>query len=456
MKISSINFETWCENHSHDHDAKWCRELYPWELFERIDYDCAKIGLSQKIKVGDQNYIATIEKCYTAENERLNYIIHLLSKPISKTQQWKQRAWDELFHLVAAQSGHFITLFTEKKDPSKVLLKKFLNANFVSVESARNLPVSGLLFRSLISYAAYETYNDLERFRSFQILDTNISKTNNKIKPMSEGSYEPFLSKDRELWIMYSFTEEKAHCQALRLIGQAKSIIVVFCHPTFSRHHRCLEKNCKILSLSEFLQSLSHITCRQYLKQARFLMNHLRAESDDYLSDEKSLNSELLLSKLETQQDIMPIHTSEIREAKAGLGMIVNTAAEVVYVCACANLLNAAMNKNLNVYTGSLKLSKEVYSFKAIFGRVIEEIIINSTPEVNLYVEPKGPIYVKVYNLQFSFHALPRTKIVKVYAASKQNILQDWCGIRLQKIAPLVLKLARNIMISNNEFFIRH
>ena len=38
MRITNVNCDTWCKNHSSDHDAKWCRILYPWEVFSLIDY----------------------------------------------------------------------------------------------------------------------------------------------------------------------------------------------------------------------------------------------------------------------------------------------------------------------------------------------------------------------------------------------------------------------------------
>ena len=39
MKLNSLNFETWCKNHSSDHQAKWYRELYPFHIFQKIDFD---------------------------------------------------------------------------------------------------------------------------------------------------------------------------------------------------------------------------------------------------------------------------------------------------------------------------------------------------------------------------------------------------------------------------------
>ncbi len=445
MRIASIDFETWCKNHAQDHDAKWCRELYPWEVFQRIDYDRSTLNTQQTIVVANEANTATIEKWYVAENGRINYLIRLGSIPSSKRQQWNQRSWNDVFHLVVDPSGNFITLFTEKPDPSKVLLRKFLSSMLADIESVRSLPISSLLFRSIISYAAHDSYEGLERFKSFSVVPSFVEIENNQmIQPLRKDTYEPFLSKDRHLWILSSFTEEKAHRQALRVAGQAKRVIVVFCHPTFTRHHRCVDKSSIVVSLSEFLRMLSPAIHRRYIQQARLLINHLRQEPNE---SAQPANSDAIVDVIRTQKEPIPIHTSELREAKAGLGMIVTTTGDAAYVCACANLLNAALNPRLKTYDGSLKLAKEVYSFKAIFGRAIEDIIRRPPSDVRAYVERGGPAYLNIRGLQFSFHAIPRTPAISAYESSELNAPQAWSELKLQPLAPLVLKWARALLL---------
>ena len=189
---------------------------------------------------------------------------------------------------------------------------------------------------------------------------------------------------------------------------------------------------------------LSPIIHRRYIQQARFLINHLRQETSGH---GKSLTSDAILNLIKTQKKAMLIHTSELREAKAGLGMIVTTAGDAAYVCACANLLNAALNQHLKTYGGSLKLAKEVYSFKAILGRAIEDMVWKLPPSVRIYVEPDGLIYIAVCGLQFSFHAIPRTSGIRSYECSEQNAPQVWTELRLQPVAPLVLKWARALLL---------
>ena len=91
MAPHSINFETWLSNHPKDHDSKWCRELYPWEVFNRIKYDQASQGLQQHIVVAGYSYYATIIEQRIAENGRLNYLINLRTQSENKRNQWELR-----------------------------------------------------------------------------------------------------------------------------------------------------------------------------------------------------------------------------------------------------------------------------------------------------------------------------------------------------------------------------
>ncbi|OVE78711.1 hypothetical protein BVY01_04615 [bacterium I07] len=398
------------------------------------------IQVEQKIVVANSIYKVVIEKKYAGDNGNINYLLHLKSTPSTKIQRWSQRSWDDLFIFVAAPSGYFITLYTKKDDPSKVLLKKFLKSRLSEIQAVRSLPLSGLLFRSLISYPANEIYGGLQRFLSFPIIPPPVSYKKQQIKPLPNGTFEPFLSVNRDLWISYSFTEEKAHRLAFRVAGQAKRLIIVYCHPTFTRHHRCDTESVNVVSLSEYLGLLSPEIHRQYINQTRFLINHMQLEPDEVRRTPDKGN---IISNIENQEEIIPIRTSELREAKAGLGILVTSTWHVAYVCACANLINAALNKKIDNYQGSQRLSKEVYSFKSIFARVVDDIILNKPPDVQLYVQQNGPVYIRVGGLQFSFHGIPRTSTISAFEISDQNIPQTWTGLRLQPVAPLVLKWAR-------------
>ena len=442
MNPSTITFSAWSKNHSRDHYAKWCRELYPWELFRGLDYDKVDLGVAQRLTIAGRCYLGTIRKRSVTDDGRNHYLVHVRNTFSSERQRWSQRAWDDVFHLASSSTGEFITLFTQKKDPSRTLLSRFLKSRLTDVESVRSLPVSSFLFRALVSTAAHDRYDDLRRFERFQLDSSNVSDAS--LKSARGDTYEPFLSRDLDLWITCSFTEEKAHRQALRLAGRTNRLLAVFCHPTFTRHHRCTHETVSVLSLSEFLRSLSPVIHRRYIQHARFLINHLR---QDFEESEEDLQSNSIRDLILKTEQAVPIRTSDLREAKSGLGMVVATTADAAYVCACANLLNAALNHRLRTYDGSLKLAKEVYSFKAILGRAIDDMVRNPPPDVHLYVERDALLYVCVRGLQFSFHAIPRTPAIRVYQQSQENTPQAWSGRRLQPVAPLVLRWARSLML---------
>tara|TARA_Y100000814_G_C12347502_1_gene406036 strand:+ start:729 stop:2108 length:1380 start_codon:yes stop_codon:yes gene_type:complete len=448
MQHSEISFETWLANHSEDHEAKWCRELYPWEVFNSLNYDISAVSLRQNIRINEYSYIVTIKQRTIGKYGRLNFLIHLQTGyQDTNKQAWEIRKWDDLFHLVMTTSGKFITLYSDQKDPSKVLLRLFLNTNggtnaiakrLAKIQNIRSLNISNLLFDSLISYSSYDAYPNLNQWDKFLISDQD-----DTVSDLTSETYIPFLSNNRELWVICSFSEEKAHRLALSIRKQARKIIIVYIQPTFTRHHRCIDEAVSIVSISQFLRMLSPSIHRRYINQARFLINHLRLREKNLF--DKS-DSDTLIQDIQKQKEFIPIYTSDLRVAKSGLSNIVVSTGDTAYVLACANLINAAMNKNLNAYKGTVKLSKEVYNFKSILCEAIENIIKFKPANVSIYIEETGLIYINILGVQFSFHNIPITPTLQKYILSKKNQIQEWSGIRLQPISPLVLDWAEAIL----------
>ncbi len=442
VKITAISFETWCANHDGDHDAKWCRELYPWGVFAKIDFDPNGVNIPQPISLGVERYCATVLESFLGKNDRPTFLIHLRSVAASRRTLWEQRHWDDTFQLVASKDGYFITLFTKKTDPSKELLRRFMTGSLKRIEEQRSLPVSALLFRTLIAYIADDIFSSLERYPELNVIALN----RHTAFPGVEGRIAPLRGSGRDVWILYSFTEEKAHRLAIRLAGQCRHILVVYCHPTFTRHHRCTEPDIEVLSLGEFLGRGSPEIRARYLLQARFLFNHLRTEQAGHFVElpEPELKRLILQGNAPSQQ----IKTSELREAKAGLGWFIGTAADAAYVFSCANLLNAALNEKLSLYNGKQTLAKEVYSFKAHLGRALDAVVQAQIDGVQVYVAGKGLVYVLIRGIQFSFHSIPESSPLRHYADSSANVTQEWSGVRLQLIAPLVMHWARALLRS--------
>jgi len=432
MRLRSVSFATWCANHEDSHQAKWCRELYPWDVLEQVDFDQSLLGIPQQIVAPPERFVVTLKERHAGAAGRINWLLHILSPPAGEKKRWSHRSWDNVLQLVASSDGHFITVFAKAKDPSKIILERFFAGTLACDEFVRSIPVSAMLFRSLVSYAAEDIFGSLDRgFPTAAARD-------------GSQAWLPFLSRGRDLWIACAFTEEKAHRIGIKNVGAADQLLVVYSQPTFSRHHRCNAPNVRILSLQEFLSIGSRRALLRYIPQARLLLNHLR---DQTLPDHAGESSSALLCQIgQATRSPRIIETSELREARAGLGITISTSSDVAYVCACGNLVNAAMNPKLGLYSKSIELSKDVYSFKSILGRALENAICMNIPDVAIHVAQDGVVYVRVHGLQFSFHAIPRLPQLEEFATSEHNRRQEWSGLRLQPIAPLVLEWARALM----------
>ena len=443
MKIRNINFNTWCANHPPDHDAIWCRALYPWDVFSAIDYDRDNVGLTQKVEANQVEYSMTIRNIYIGQKNRLNYMIELKSNSSSKTAEWENISWDSQFHLVASYDGDFITLFTEKKDPAKSLLGSFMGSDFPKVEAKRCLPYSGLLFRTLVWHRAEELFSSQKITDPFEWIPDGFRKLTPHPKfPQLARSITPLWANGRTLWVTSAWTEEKAHRFALYNANQCDELVVVYCHPTFSSHHRCSYPKTKITSLLNFVSGNQDGKRSVYHRQAKFLIQNLRIH--DIQTKKQPLDSSCYASEIKKLDDekTFTIPISLLREAKSGMEFEVATSQDAAYFFSCANLLNAALTGRYGIGSIPRSLPKEVYSFKAQVGRVVEYLIKYPIDGIEIYFDDRL-LYVTIDGIQFSFHAIPRTPPIRNFIASKRNRKQCWSGIRLQPISPLVMDWGR-------------
>ena len=443
MKIMNINFHTWCQNHLSDHDAKWCRELYPWNAFSAIDYCEKKIGRTQKLELSRVEYLATIRYFYIGEKNRIHYLIDLKSNPTSKRTAWQNILWDNQFHLVASSDGNFITLFTEKRDPAKSLLGSFMGSDLDRVEAQRCLPYSSLLFRTLVSYRSEELFGRLNNSNPFEWIPGGLRELDPHHQfSQSARLITPLWANERILWVTSAWTEKNAHRFALYNANQCEELVVVYCHPTFSSHHRCSYPKTKITSLLNFVSTSDNRKRSVFHRQAKLLINNLRIH--DIRSKKQSLTSKDIASEImrtNNGKDIT-IPVSLLREAKSGLEFEVAISQDAAYFFSCANLLNAALTGRYGIGSIPRSLRKEVYSFKGQVGTVVESLVKNPIDGVEIYFDERL-LYVAIDGIQFSFHAIPRTQPIKNFIANNANQKQHWSGIRLQPISPLVLDWGR-------------
>jgi hypothetical protein len=407
-------------------------------VFAEADYGDAAVGEKQLM---GSHALTVLDKRAGKNVGRTEIRVRLETAGASQGVVWRSGRWADDFVLVASNDGHFITLFTKKEDPAKDALVDFMMGRFQRLEAKRCLPWAALLFRTLVG----ELAAPLAPWERHIVFSSSGEATRDGCLPHSQVRPDarpivPFLSAGRDHWLMYGFTEEKAHRQALYCEGQCRELISVFCHPTFAPHHRSRSESTKVVSLFELAELGG--TGRRYLPQIRFLTNHMRLAELDVVRG-KTLDEATadLASATEPQE----IATSQLREARAALGIEIRTRGEAAYAFAAANLLNAAMNRCAGFYRGSQVPPKETYAFKQRVCHWIEGLAEDPIDGVRLYVDAGGPIYVAVGNVQFSFHAIASTPAIMRFAASPMNEIQEWSGRRLQAISPAVLAWGRAV-----------
>lgn len=110
------------------------------------------------------------------------------------------------------------------------------------------------------------------------------------------------------------------------------------------------------------------------------------------------------------------------------------------YYLTAVNLLNAAIKRK--EYKNKLR-----YSFIKGKVAVIVEYVIRRYTLYNVnyyYSESENCIYIKVYDVIFSFHNIP-TEILEYEDVGKQKKI-EWSGIRLQRIAQPLFLLASELI----------
>src|SRR6266567_4825657 len=122
----NVTFGRWCQNHAETHKARWCRELYPWRVFETLDYRDNLLGTKQIVFFDGADYEAVLRERTRQPNGRIRYTVDLSTQPRSRTWSWTIRVWKTTFVLIATPQDDFITLYTKNQDPSLKLVADFM------------------------------------------------------------------------------------------------------------------------------------------------------------------------------------------------------------------------------------------------------------------------------------------------------------------------------------------
>jgi hypothetical protein len=439
MKLNNLTFDTWCKNHNYDHDAKWFRELYPFHIFQKIEFDENLINSVQLINQNGIQYKIVIQQIEKQENGRIKSTFELTTNSPSNFHSWNNREWHNLFQIIYSEQGYFITVFSKKEDPSKDLISKFFKGNFTKITSERSLPISELLLKSLILNIAEEIYPNGTHYKRFDLLKKGFRDLPNQTMTSKLwDDFTPFYSVGRNIWICYSFNEEKAHRMAIANANQCEKIIVVYCLPTITKHHRCNFPNSSVLSLPEFVSLLSANIYSKYARQISFLQNHLHIETIPNKEElQKLIDSEI--------NETYPIQKSSINESLSLIKMIPKSKADIFQVLCSFNLLNAWLKSNTNESN-----KREIYSFKSYLTPFIENLIEKDIVDVSIYIENHFAI-IDIDGFQFSFHNITVSKTINSFRNSTENKLIIWKGKKLQPIAQILFLYSKLIRKEQNQ-----
>lgn len=447
MKLKNLNFSTWRINHSEDHDAKWCRELYPYRVFREIDFSENKIGIEQTIKNNFiRFYITIVQIKFQQDNQRYRATFKFSTKYDVDGRSWRIRNWDTIFQIVYSVVGDFITVFTKDDDPSKLLVQKFMKGDFAPIVSDKSLPVSELLFRTLILQLSEVNYPNGKHDSSFSLKNENekLFVQHSMFKVKGE-SYSPIYSVGRTRWICYAFSEQRAHRIAFSIANQCDDLIVVFCNTTYTSHHRCLYPNVKVVSIYEYANIISPNFRVKYMNQIRFLQNHMEGL--------QTFSAEQLVSEIEKPNyDHYEITQGVLMEAFGVMKISPINEFDVFYSLAALNTINAWMS-NTKLKINSLhkkKLMRKLYYFKAYVSKIFTFLICNRSHYAKISIT--ADLYlVEIFNFQFSFHHIERNEILDSFKQGSENKEIIWRGKRLQPIAPLILAYARELKIQHSD-----
>lgn len=213
MKLKNLDFNQWLQNHPPDHNDKWYRELYPFSVFKRIEFEHSYLNIEQKLDFNGITYYVILTKIELQDNGRYRTSFDISTFPKSKTQEWKQRKWNTTFQIVYSQEFEFITIFAKKEDPSKDYVVRFMKGNFEKINHEKSIPVSELLIRTLILHIVEEAYPSGKHNQEYEFTREGINDTpeHPQFPRKRVNHFTPIYSLERDLWICYSFTEEKAH-----------------------------------------------------------------------------------------------------------------------------------------------------------------------------------------------------------------------------------------------------
>ena len=98
MKVHSVSFDAWLAGHRPAHKDRSYREVYPWPIFEKLDYSDGMRNHVQDAVLGAERFSATVKESLPGDHGRLVFAV-LLETPKDEPPGRFHGPWSPLFHL---------------------------------------------------------------------------------------------------------------------------------------------------------------------------------------------------------------------------------------------------------------------------------------------------------------------------------------------------------------------
>jgi hypothetical protein len=154
---------------------------------------------------------------------------------------------------------------------------------------------------------------------------------------------------------------------------------------------------------------------------------------------------EVVKNKANYLPEKQEIDIENIEIAWENRNMEINSIEDCFLLIASLNLLNSAIkdkSNRKNIHYGGIKTN---------VTRLFDCLIANNNLADDFWInkEENNCAYIKIYNLQFTFHSIEINKSLGEFIESPKNRVKPWEEIRLQKIANDIFIIAHKIKLKS-------
>ena len=428
MRLKGVSFKNWLASHSHkDPKERWLRELYPWPVLALVDYDRRNIGVVQRIRFDGVEYEVTLQKrSWQPNHQTFRNRIFVECAGLG----WHARSLADEYDVCGAPDGSFVTVFhAKRKEPLERIARSFFGRRWGELQQHcfKSLAVSRFLAASIASGVAEDAYSGV---------DVSHYPTSTLV-----GGTSPMLASGQRLWIGYRFFSEQAFEWARCNAANASQVVACYFADTKYQFKTDLPPNAIVRSISEVdavdLNGEYHDLILALLRRLE-----LPDESLPFSDLEAIVRGQLRVADC-------PVTDADVDEAHAALKTPYCSKAALRYQLAAGVVLNAWIESEREL---GFVQRKRFYAFKQRIGDLVHWAMEEPSPGVDVWAEPSPTasghiVYIRVDNVDFSFHAIPHVKNSGV----EDRPILAWSGVRLKPIAPLVLRWAGELLKVEND-----